>query len=129
MVSIVTAPKRIVLMAVLTLAVSSCSICTGGWTHKDTLLEAASLGLTVGDWRETVQIASDPVNYVERNPILGVHPSVAAVNGYFLLVAVAHPVLACALPPKARHVMQYWTIGVEALANINNMELGLSPTQ
>lgn len=109
---------------VFLLAQGCAPICTGGWTKTDTTLELAGMGLTAVDWRQTTMIARNPATFYETNKILGLHPSVGFVNGYFAL-AVLHPAVSCLLPPVARHIWQVGTIIVEGSVVIQNERLGL----
>jgi hypothetical protein len=47
------------------------------------ILSLIALALTGIDWLQTVYIARHPARFFERNPILGMHPSVRQVNAYF----------------------------------------------
>lgn len=48
------------------------------------ILAVLSVILLLLDWRQTLYIARHPECYSEINPMLGKHPSVAAVNVHFL---------------------------------------------
>lgn len=52
------------------------------------ILALVALALTTVDWLQTVYIARHPARYFERNPILGMHPSVRQVNAYFAFCGV-----------------------------------------
>lgn len=116
-----------VICLLLTFALSSCAVCTGGWTPKDTAMELASEGILAVDWHQTQQIAKQPERFYEHNPILGVHPSIAKVNTYFIGWMVLHPFVSCALPPGSRFWWQALTIGVEGKTVVKNHEIGLKP--
>jgi hypothetical protein len=47
------------------------------------------LVLLWADWTQTQTIARNPGTWRELNPILGAHPSPAAVSLYFIVVAIA----------------------------------------
>lgn len=112
----------------LTLLVSGCAtICRGGWDTQDTVMETTSLALLAADQHQTQQIASQPGEYYETNPILGSHPTHARVNIYFAGWSILHPLVACALPPKERALWQTGTIVLEGVVVTNNSSRGLRP--
>lgn len=48
------------------------------------LLSVLALLAGAVDWLQTIYIALHPAQFYERNPILGLHPTVRQVNAYFL---------------------------------------------
>lgn len=94
------------------------------FTKAEIGLEAAYLGLLVLDWGQTLYIA-DHEDYYERNPILGRHPSRGAVNSYFLMSALLHPLVSVVLPKEYRAWWQGGTIGLDALCVGNNFSIGI----
>jgi len=95
------------------------------WAKEDTQREAAFLTVDAMDWSQTLKIAQHPELY-ETNPILGMHPTNAAINSYFIVGAVTHYAIAQALPPKQRKYFQVgWTI-IEVWVVIQNLGYGLA---
>ena len=80
------------------------------------------------DWSQTQTIARHPAVWHERNPVLGLHPSVGAVNTYFAGAAVATAGVALVLEPGPR---RWWLRAVTALelANVvRNRAIGITLT-
>lgn len=95
------------------------------WTRTDTAREVAWQAINIIDWGQTLDIARNPEDYREYNPILGKHPSVGNVNLYMLSSALIHPIISYILPPKIRPYWQYITIGLSGACVINNAAVGL----
>lgn len=95
------------------------------WTRSDTYREATYLTLHTMDWAQTRNIARNPI-YYEQNAILGKHPSVGRVDGYFALTGLAHLAVSYYLPAEYRKAFQYVTIGVEGGAVAHNFSIGVS---
>ena len=95
------------------------------WTKKDTYTELAFLSIHFLDYQTTIDIAKKPNLYVEKNIILGEHPSIGRVNTYFISTAIIHPIISYYLPKKYRKTFQYFSIGVSTLAVTNNLSCGL----
>lgn len=104
------------------------------WTHHDTVLEVAYQIVHAIDYAQTLEIARDD-RYYECNPLLGDRPDSAAVTGYFLLTAIAHPFVSRMLPVKSeiwgvewspRRVWQGVTLGIGVGCVVNNYSIGLS---
>lgn len=94
------------------------------WTPADTHRELAFTGLLLLDTLQTHNIAHVPT-YQEENPILGHHPSNAAVNRYMLGCAVGHYVISRLLPEQDRRYWQWLTIGVEGSIVAHNFYIGV----
>ena len=114
--------KRVLWIAVLVVLVG-CGPRT--WTQADSAREAAYLALHVVDWGQTLEIADNPGQYHERNPVLGDHPSRGRVNAWFAGTALLHPVVSYLLPDDLRPYWQYGTIGLEMYCVGNNVSLGI----
>ncbi len=115
--------KRLTLVLVLLL--NGCAaVCHGGWTRTDTALEVTAMGVTAIDEQQTEFIARHGDRFYEMNPLLGAHPNVGAVQGYFAL-ALLHPVLACLLSPPLRRSLQIGTIAVEGITVLGNDKTGI----
>ncbi len=113
------------LLLISVLVLNGCAaICRGGWTKTDTMLEVTAMGLTAMDEQQTEVIARNPKRFYEMNPILGQHPTVWGVRGYFAL-ALIHPVIACLLAPPLRHVLQGGTIFIEGDSTLHNDSHGI----
>ncbi len=97
----------------------------GDWTTIDTQVEATYLVFHALDWGQTRVIASNPEEFRETNRVLGKHPSVRAVDTYFLATGLLHIGIAYVLSPKYRHVFQYVSIGIEVSTTIRNNGLGI----
>ena len=95
------------------------------WTKQDTYREATALTLMAVDHGQTLNIAKNPQEYHELNPILGDHHSVSEVNRYFAAVYILDPTISALLPEKERKWWQYVTIGIEAGVVARNYSLGL----
>lgn len=95
------------------------------WTKTDTAREVVWMALHAVDWGQTLEIARNPRDYSEMNPVLGDHPSVGKVNLYMGAWAVAHPLVSYLLPRTWRDTWQYLTIGVSFTCTANNFNLGL----
>ncbi len=96
------------------------------WTRGDTYRHAALTGLMAADYLQTLQIARNPDDYHECNPILGEHPSPEKVTAYFLSSYAIITAASYALPADVRPWLQYAVIGVEAGAVANNLSIGLT---
>ncbi len=79
------------------------------------------------DQQQTKYIAEHPELFHELNPILGTHPSVGYVNGYFTVVMIVHPILACAMAQPYRLAFQLGTIGLEEFVTWRNHKIGVKP--
>ena len=109
----------------LALVLSCCNPCYGGdWTLADSGRQIAVTALLSADWVQTRQIAEHP-EYCESNAILGRHPSIGAVNAYFVSVAGVHAAISYLLPATWRREWQYITLGVEGAMVANNARLGV----
>jgi hypothetical protein len=105
------------------------------WSKTDIALETTWQVINIMDWRQTVQIANNPEQYNENNPILGIHPSEQYVNTYFLIGAILHPIVTEMLPVKYRlwgvdvkpkTIWQSISIGMSGACVVNNFSIGLS---
>jgi hypothetical protein len=109
--------RRIPFLAFLALA--STQARADEWTTTDTLVESGCIALFLIDWGQTLDR-----RYQETNPLLGNHPSHAAVDGYFLAVMSVQVLVARLLPSPWRSVFQGATIGIEGRSVVNNWRLG-----
>lgn len=95
------------------------------WTREDSYREATYLTLHTMDWAQTRNIARNPDKWHEQNSILGKHPSVGKVDGYFALTGLAHVAFSYCLPSEYRKAFQYVTIGIEGGAVAHNFSIGV----
>ena len=87
-------------------------------------LLALHLLTTAADWNQTRQIAANPGHYHELNPILGQHPSAAAVNRHFAINEIV--VLGAAYKlPKYRNDILGTSATIEAGFVAHNYSIGL----
>ena len=95
------------------------------WTKNQMLLQGTSLTLNVIDWGQTLDIAGNPDEYYETNPILGEHPSRAEVNRYFACFMGAQVLITHLLPSEYRK----WWLGCNIMVSgyyvQNNYRIGL----
>jgi hypothetical protein len=89
------------------------------WTTTDTVVETGCIALFLIDWNQTLDR-----RYQESNPLLGNHPSAAAVDGYFVAAMSVQFVAARLLPSPWRSVFQGISIGIEGRSVVNNWRLG-----
>ena len=96
------------------------------WTTGDTGREATFQTLWAIDALQTHTIAENPDQWHEENSYLGLHPTIGAVNRYFLVGSVLHAGIAYMLPEKYRAPFQYGTIAVEVGYVAHNYSIGIS---
>ena len=87
--------------------------------------EVAWQAIHVVDWGQTLDIADNPNEYQEVNPLMGKHPSRGKVNIYMASSALLHPLVTYLIPHKWRW---YWiggTIVTSGACVINNNSIGL----
>lgn len=95
------------------------------WTASDSLLQGATTLLLVADWMQTRTIAKSPDRFDEANWFLGRHPSVGAVDGWFLGSILGHLVVSLVLPRPWREVWQGLTITLELAVVAYNARVGI----
>jgi hypothetical protein len=108
------------LIPVILLAAVSC----GGWSRKDTALEAGVALTFALDWHQTAGAGGVTGSCQESNPILGACGERMPVNLYFPVVFALHPLLAAVLPPAWRTIFQAITIGGEGSTTWSNWRAG-----
>ena len=83
------------------------------WNTTDKLLGGIALGATVLDYGQTKWVAEckNRTGCSEGNPLLGAHPSVSRVNGYFVIVPVAAFFLAAAAAMEVTIVAHNYHVG------------------
>lgn len=95
------------------------------WTNADTKHQAIFTGVLALDWAQTRYIAKHPDEFQEINTILGDHPTLGRVDGYFASLALIHFGISYLLPDRWRPVWQYVSIGFEAGIVTRNYKLGV----
>ena len=118
----VSIPMRYFLLIVMLLIPT---IAHAEWNGADSAREVVWQGLHVIDWGQTLEIARQPEDYWEVNPIMGRHPSVGRVNLYMGVSAVVHGVVSWVLPDEVRKWWQYVSIGVSGACVARNFNIGL----
>jgi len=88
---------------------------------------AALLALGL-DWSQTQTIARRPGQWHEHNPVLGLHPSPGAVNGYFVGATVAVGGVALVLRPGPRRWWLRAVVAVELANVVRNRAIGIGFT-
>jgi len=96
------------------------------WTTGDTGREATFQTLLAIDALQTRNIAAHPDQWYEQNNYLGSHPTIGAVNRYFLVGSLLHFGVSKLLPEKYRAPFQYGTIAIEVGYVAHNYSIGIS---
>lgn len=116
--------KKIIVSLIL-LGLANVAVAHDEWTADDTKRQVAYYVLHTVDWGQTRDIAKNPKMFHELNPIIGEHPTIGRVNGYFVTTALIHTGIAYILPAEWRKGFQYVTIGVEAGVTSMNYKTGI----
>jgi hypothetical protein len=95
------------------------------FSTRDKVLESGFVAVTALDWAQSRSVAKHPTRFDEKNPILGTHPSVPAVDAYFAGCVLGHIVVSRLLPTQARPYWQIIWIGVEAGVVQQNYNIGV----
>ncbi len=104
------------------------SICQAAdpWSERDKYLEATYFVFHLTDWAQTRDIESrSNEGYYETNKVLGKHPSLDQVNGYFIATGLLHLGIVHLLPKEYRPWFQIITIGVEVGCDVHNYSAGV----
>jgi hypothetical protein len=103
--------------------------CAGGvswkWTKENTILAGADLILTTLDWSQTRYIAANPLDYYEKNKLLGKHPSDGQVNSYFPMYFAVKTLVSLAIPNPYRYFFQGAMIGQDVYYVGSNNGIGI----
>ena len=113
-------------MSALCLALTfSGPVSASDWKEADTERQLAYLILHAVDWGQTRNIAKNPDEFYEFNPLLGTHPSVKRVDSYMLVSALTHTAISYFLPRDWRHAFQHITLSVKSGLVDHNFSIGL----
>ena len=96
-----------------------------GWSDVDKSLYGAYLIIYAADWNQTLEIADNPEDYYENNPIIGEHPSRVAVNNWMALGLVGNYLVADVVGPKWRRPLIWTMIIAQGLVVNRNLQVGL----
>lgn len=107
------------------LAAASTPVAADPWSSADIARESAYLFLHAIDWKQTRYASMYPHLFVEKNTILGEHPSKKRIDTYFLTTAILHVGAVHFMPKAWRPAFQYFWIGVEVGAVTNNYIIGI----
>ena len=72
------------------------------WTKNQVILQGVATGLKIIDFGQTLDIAKNPDEYYEINPIIGKHPSTSRVKKYFYASLITQPIITYLLPTDYR---------------------------
>lgn len=81
--------------------------------------------LLVIDWGQTRHIARNPDRFFEKNPFLGLHPSINMVNAYFAFWVIFNAALVLILEGWLLLAYQIGLIAVQLMVTINNRRIGI----
>lgn len=84
-----------------------------------------ALTLLAADWSQTTYIAMHPERFYEKNPILGKHPSVLKVAGYFTVCAWLLIMGTAMLPTPYGLALAAGTAVLELVMVVRNHKLGI----
>ena len=111
------------LLAVMLLVPSVCF--AGDWSKIDTAWELGYLGVMTID---CLQARDTRPQYVERNPLLGEHPSKGRIDNLCLASAIGHFGVSYVLPSDWRRIWQISTIAAEIVVVQHQYRIGLKMT-
>lgn len=94
------------------------------WTKEQMQLGAIAAGLYVVDYGQTRNIAKNPQQFRELNPLLGSHPTLGQVNRHFL-IGTAVVFSAAHFLPQYRSTILKTFIVIETVNTVRNYHVGL----
>lgn len=97
-------------------------------SNEDTFYQLIYTTLRTIDWGQTRTTAKNPSTHIERNPILGEHPTIGEVNTYFITTLLGHAYISYVLPSKYRRIWQAIWIGQSAQTITRNYIVGVKIT-
>ncbi len=95
------------------------------WSATDKALGVTAATALALDWRQTQMISENPTKWRELNPILGSHPTIAAVNRHFAANAIMIGLIANYLPSKYRKAYLGAVSVVEFSCAGHNYKMGI----
>lgn len=102
--------------------------CASNWSTRDTVLEAAWLGVHAVDAKQTANIQHTPDveegNVVTRH-LIGSNPSSSDTYQIMATYALSHYLISAMLPPKYRVWWQGGTLAASTIVVANNERMGL----
>lgn len=120
---------------------ASCAARADDWSSGDKELLTVALATLAIDWGQSRYIATHvettttyltptsgyvtTTRITERNPLLGEHPGVGKVNGYFALAMLGTAGLAYALPADKRRTFLWGVTIVETVVIFSNHSAGI----
>lgn len=96
------------------------------WDTQDKLLLGTYNLLYLIDWGQTRYISDRANKKKEYNPFLGEHPSIEAVNLYFIQLILLQNAVIYILPEKYRKYYMIFFIGYETGLTTNNYNAGIN---
>lgn len=108
---------RTSLFVVLALFTSACA----SWGFRDVALETITIGAMAADAGLTIH--GQQIGMIEGNPVLGAHPSPAAIITYTATSALLHVAVASLLDGEWRTFWQGSVIGLEGWCIFSNAYL------
>ncbi len=109
----------------LGLALSATLAAHDPWTPTDTAFQAACIAADLIDWHQTRELIHRPGLW-ENNPILGHHPSIQEVDGYFAASILLGATVSYLLPRPCRRLHQVFVLSLEGLCLRGNVRLGVA---
>jgi hypothetical protein len=113
------------LLAAIVLTASSAAFAGEPWSTADKALFGALTVTSLADMAQTLQIAKQPDQYLEINPLIGRHPSKGKVIGYFMITHALAWAAADYMSPKLRRAFLTGGIVISAAFVKHNSSIGL----
>lgn len=116
--------QKLIAILLLSTLLSGC-VLISSYTKEDYQRQSAYSVAHIVDWRQTVRIAKQPEVYHELNPLLGRHPSIAAVHAYMAGTLLLNWYVVDKLPREYKKPYQYFILSVEGGVVLHNFLIGL----
>lgn len=94
-------------------------------SKQDIIFQTAITAMQIIDWGQTRDIACKPEEFIERNIIMGKHPSIQEVNWYFAGSILSSWAILYILPSEYRPYFQGFEAGISGFCIVNNEQLGI----
>lgn len=116
--------------AIVSLCLCACLLCLPARaddtaTQQDRYGHAAYTALLIADWLQTREIARNPKQFYEGNPVMGAHPSVSDVDRYFLASAAVYFLAQRLLPRRYAACHQRLSLQLEFSCVASNYAIGI----